>query len=73
MKGFNHIYSRGTQPLDFNTSTNLHGGGGGDVVVTVHEDLRLDDGDEARLLHSARVTGESPCVLLKQRTNETVG
>lgn len=59
-------------PLDFRPLlvanyqqlTNLDGRGGGDVVVTVHEDLRLDDGYETRLLNGARITRKPPRVLL---------
>ncbi len=46
--------------------TNLHSGGGGHVVVAVHEDLRLNDGHKPGLLHGARVTCESPRVLLNR-------
>jgi len=42
----------------------LHGGGLINVVVAVHEDFGLDDGDEAALLASASITGKAPGVLL---------
>lgn len=42
----------------------LHLGRPLDGVVTVHEDLGLDDGHQSRLLHGARVAGKAPGVLL---------
>jgi len=60
--------------------TNLNSGGGGHVVVAVHEDFRLNDGHEPGLLHGTRVTCESPRVLLgrmeqrrAKRTRRRVG
>ena len=41
----------------------LHRGGGGDVVVAIHQDLGLHDGHEALLLHGAGVAGQAPGVL----------
>lgn len=61
-------------PVEVAVVTNLHGGGGGDRVVAVHEDLRLNDGYKPRLLHGARVTRQPPCVLLQdQRENRDRG
>ena len=53
--------------------TNLNGGGGGDRVVTVHEDLRLNDGHKPRLLHGARVTRQPPRVLLEGKKRKRPG
>ena len=51
----------------------LDAGGRLEVVVAVHENLRLDDGDEAGLLAGASIAGEAPGSLLLAEGSRGLG
>jgi hypothetical protein len=53
--------------VDLSEDLLLDSGGLLDAVVAVHENLRLDDGDEASLLASAGIAGKTPGSLYNQR------